>query len=105
VSYYRLTQTDYDGKFEVFSPVAVSYLNENEIKISSNPSAKEINISMNGEMGKGVANIYNVIGVLVKTIEISDNFTTVNVSDMPKGTYLLVVSANKYQITKRIMVQ
>jgi hypothetical protein len=105
VSYYRLKQTDYDGKFEVFSPVSVSYLNESEIKIGSNPSAKELNISVNGEVGSGVAKICNVIGVLVKTIEISDNFTTVNVSDIPKGTYILVVSANKIQINKKILVQ
>jgi hypothetical protein len=105
VSYYRLKQTDYDGKFEVFSPVSVSYLNESEIKIGSNPSAKELNISVNGEIGSGVAKIYNVIGVLIKTIEINNNFTTVNVSDIPKGTYILVVSANKTQITKKIMIQ
>jgi hypothetical protein len=105
VSYYRLKQTDYDGAFEIFSPVSVSYLIENEIKIGSNLAANELTISMNGEMGSGMAKIYNVIGVLVKTFEIESNYTTVILSDIPKGTYILVVSANKTQITKKIMVQ
>ena len=105
VSYYRLKQTDYDGAFEVFNPVSVSYLNESEIKIGSNLAAKELTISMSGEMGSGMAKIYNVIGVLIKTFEIESNYTTVIVSDIPKGTYILVVSANKTQISKKIMVQ
>jgi hypothetical protein len=105
VSYYRLKQTDYDGAFEIFSPVSVSYLIENEIKIGSNLAANELTISMNGEMGSGMAKIYNVIGVLVKTFEIESNYTTVILSDIPKGTYILVVSANKTQITKKILVQ
>lgn len=37
VSYYRLTQTDYDGRYETFAPIGVNFVsgNENELKVSA----------------------------------------------------------------------
>jgi len=48
LSYYRLVQTDYDGKFEVFSPKSVRVKNQKTIglKIIPNPSIDYIEIDL-----------------------------------------------------------
>ncbi len=105
VSYYRLTQTDYNGVFEVFDPISVSFLNEEALHIGPNPAINEINVSINGEMGTGNIYMYNVIGAQVKSLNLENNITTIDVSDLPSGTYLVVFSANDNKITRRIILQ
>ena len=105
VSYYRLTQTDYNGDFEVFSPVSVSFLNEGNLEVYPNPAINEFNISMAGSMGRVSINLYSVIGTLVKNNETDNNFTTIDISDLPSGYYMMVISANNSKITKKVVIQ
>ncbi|MDA3891697.1 MAG: T9SS type A sorting domain-containing protein [Salinivirgaceae bacterium] len=105
VSYYRLMQTDYDGVFEVFSPVSVSYLNEGDLKIGPNPVINQLDISIGGEMGTGVANLYNLTGALVKTAKLTSNNTSLDVKDLPAGNYMMVISAGETNISRRIVVK
>ncbi len=105
VSYYRLTQTDYNGDYEVFDPVSVSYLNEDALHIGPNPAVNEINVSLNGEMGMGKFYMYNMSGAQVKSINLESSFTTIDVSNLPSGTYMVVFTAAENQITKRIIIQ
>lgn len=105
VSYYRLMQTDYDGAFEVFSPVSVSYLNESELKIGPNPAIDKFHVSIGGEMGTGVIKLYNLIGAEVRNIEMNSNYTTIDVNNLPQGNYLMVITAGTTHITKKIVVQ
>lgn len=48
ISYYRLRQTDFDGKYEVFLPVSVKYLPEVKgvelLNVSPNPFSEYVNI-------------------------------------------------------------
>ena len=105
VSYYRLTQTDYNGDFEVFSPVSVSFLNEGNLEVYPNPAINEFNISMAGSMGRVSINLYSIIGTLVKSIETDNNYTTIDVSDLPSGYYMMVILANNSKITKKVIIQ
>lgn len=105
VSYYRLKQTDYDGAYEVFSPVSVSYLNENDLKMGPNPAINEFNIMMGGEMGAGTISLYSITGAMVKNIELSSNYTTIDISNLPAGNYMMVISANEKQIKRKVMIQ
>jgi len=58
VSYYRLKQTDYDGNFETFDPVAVSYDVEIVgLLISPNPVKEAITISTEGT-------VYNDLNII-----------------------------------------
>ncbi len=105
VSYYRLKQTDYNGAFEVFSAVSVSYLNENDLRVGPNPAINEFNVMMGGTMGAGTLKLYSITGAMVKNIEINSNYTTIDISDLPSGNYMMVISANEKQIKRKVMIQ
>lgn len=105
VSYYRLMQTDYNGDFEIFSAVSVSYLNENDLKVGPNPAINELNISIGGEMGTGVLTLYSNLGAMVKSIELTNNYTTIDISNLSTGNYMMVISANNINITRKIVIK
>jgi hypothetical protein len=104
VSYYRLKQTDFNGDFKVFVPVSVSFLNEDNLEVGPNPATTEFHISLAGEMGMGVDNLYSFTGTLVHASDLNSNLTTINVSNLPKGNYLLVVIAGESIISKKVVV-
>ena len=105
VSYYRLSQTDYNGDSETFDAVSVAFLNGARISVGPNPAINFLNIAVDGEMGYSIVNIYNLIGVQVKSLEMLESVTKFDISDLPKGAYMLVLSANTTKIVKRIVVQ
>lgn len=105
VSYYRLSQTDYNGDSETFDAVSVALLNEEGISVGPNPAINEIKVIVDGELGYSEVNIYNLIGAQVKSVEISKAVSTISVNDLPKGAYMVVLSASTSKIVKRIIIQ
>lgn len=105
VSYYRLSQTDYNGDSETFDAVSVALLNEAGISVGPNPASNYLNVAVDGELGYSEVNIYNLIGAQVKSIVINETVTTISVNDLPKGAYMVVLSANTSRVVKRIIIQ
>lgn len=105
VSYYRLKQTDYNGDSETFDPVSMAFLNENAISIGPNPAMDYLKIAVDGEMATSTVDIYNLAGSMVKSIEILQTVSSIDISGLNKGTYLVVLKANSNSITKRIIVE
>jgi len=103
VSYYRLTQTDYDGAFETFSPVSVAFINEGELQIGPNPAKSFINVGIGGEMGSGKISIYNLTGAVVKSMNMNSNYQTINIDDLPAGNYMMIISAGNEIISRKII--
>ena len=99
MTYYRLRQTDYDGKYEYFTPVAVTPCPEgiDGIIIYPNPAIDNINIivasSVNSE---GVATITDVLGRKVLehkiTLHKGKNNFSFNLPSLGSGSYILQVS-------------
>ncbi len=104
-SYYRLTQTDYNGESETFDPVSVSFFKENGIAIGPNPATDKINIIISNVSEKESVSIYTLSGQLIKTTEITSNYATINISEIPKGIYMVVISSGDNKISKRIIKQ
>jgi len=105
VSYYRLTQTDYNGEFEVFSPVSVSYLNEGNLKIGPNPATNQLSIMLNGIMGSSTLEIIDISGRLIKTIQLKDSYSTLDITEINSGNYILIISAENKKITKKLIIE
>lgn len=103
VSYYRLTQTDYDGESKIFDPISVAYINEGELKIGPNPAQNILNVSVGGELGSGTIKLYNITGAVVKQINMNSNHSILNISDLPSGTYMMVIGEGNTNISKRII--
>jgi hypothetical protein len=85
-SYYRLKQTDYNGKFTYSSIEKVNFKASNAISIYPNPV--ESVLTVNGLLSSDVVFIYGVDGKLVY----SGISSTVNVEDLSNGVYQLVIA-------------
>ena len=100
ISYYRLKQTDFDGRNETFYPVAVNFKSVGDKKlnivVSGNPFRDELKFSVVGEDRDEVEiDLLNTQGVSIyHSIEnVSENnfITITNLTDIRPGIYFLRV--------------
>jgi hypothetical protein len=100
--YYKLKQTDYDGKFEYFGPVVVNCndknINENEISIYPNPATNKCFIEFeNLKDAELTVQLMNAVGQIMinKTIEVttSQQASAIDVSDFPEGIYFVLIKS------------
>ena len=91
---YRLYDRNYSGVEDIVSDAKA------ELKVYPNPATDIVNISSSEEIGS-VA-VYNLSGALVGTAdEINGTSATVNVNELPQGTYLISVDGQSAKIIKR----
>ncbi len=97
------TSTSIDG-----SPEAVSSINviEHSVKIYPNPSKGIFNIDL-GSSGTGTIEVYDFMGRNVKKLELnsSDTQYKLDLSNYPKGLYLLDMVIDGTRHTERLIVQ
>jgi hypothetical protein len=94
ISYYRLKQTDFNGKNETFNPVSVICSSSETVDISMypNPFKGELIIEYSNLIeGTAVVKVYNMMGkmILNYSIEVSNgsNDYIVDLRDMAVGLY------------------
>lgn len=104
VSYYRLKQTDYNGDFEIFDPVAVSFLSNTEFKVGPNPTTNYLQIASPTEMN-GSFKLISQSGAVVYESELEGTHQTIDVSNIIRGNYLVVYATQAGIITKKIRLQ
>ncbi|HSY75564.1 MAG TPA: T9SS type A sorting domain-containing protein [Bacteroidia bacterium] len=97
------TSTSLDG-----SPEAVSSIDiiEHSVKVYPNPSKGVFNIEL-GSSGTGTIEVYDVMGKSVKKLELngSDTEYKLDLSNYPKGLYLLNIIIDGSRHTERLMLQ
>lgn len=71
----------------------------NKFSLYPNPSSNVINIS--NTISNQEILITNIHGQAVKSIISSENMTSINIADLPKGSYLLTVLSTEGKITKK----
>jgi hypothetical protein len=97
--YYRLMQTDYNGQYEVFNPIAVTCSNMpvDVVSVYPNPAndVLNVNINLSGD-DHGVLTVYNHLGQVVatRTVNAAKGFNnyTLDVSGFAAGQYFVSVS-------------
>jgi len=114
VSYYRLKQTDYDGKFSYSKIVSVdnSNITTFDFNVYPNPASvnSEINLTLSGiESEKEIVVVLrDVLGkeCYTKTfITTADNIYTINQSNLIPGIYYVVASNNNKLFSKKIVIK
>ena len=94
--YYRLKQTDFDGKFEYFNIVAVSCtdIKLSNINIYPNPAITLLNVSFKDVEENTIIRIVSMDGKVMKTITSNvKGLNEINISDLADGVYLLQVQS------------
>ena len=96
-SYYRLMQTDYDGRYEMFRPIGIFW--DKPIKLSINPNPVEEVLTLYlSETLRGVTHItiFNTKGQKIYSKGFIGNWKVIelDVAEYQKGYYLLDVDHN-----------
>lgn len=106
--YYRLRQTDFDGK-EKLTAVREAKINASEIKVSlsPNPAKHSVNLFVSGTDAKADVTIMNIQGQALrsyKQINASASATALNIGGLPAGTYIVnIVLPNEIRREKLII--
>lgn len=99
ITYYRLKQTDYDGKFS-YSGIEVldcsQFVNDQQdVLIYPNPVEDWCSIQM-GDGKSCIFQLFSISGVKVKEVILDSGSKQVNLSELPAGIYLTKVIIDDY---------
>lgn len=101
ITYYRLRQTDIDGKYEIFAPIAIQCQNNKaatEISIYPVPANDQVNIfSSNSPMTR--IEIYSIMGAKVAEEPAEGNQTTLHIGNLATGVYAVKVFTEDGQVS------
>jgi Zn-dependent metalloprotease len=73
------------------------------VNVYPNPASSYINVQVTNAKANGMISIYSATGALVKVVEMDENESEVNISDLPSGLYLITVDTKKESITKQFI--
>lgn len=99
ISYYRLKQTDINGKTTIYHELVTIYYTSNSSKISvyPNPSSSHINIELSGDQDETI-HIKNIDGKIIDTIQLNGKHVQIDVSNYENGVYFIEIG-NKFKIS------
>ena len=112
VSYYRLKQTDFNGDFQYYGPVAVNLEGISIIALYPNPAIDHIDYSVVSSLESNIAiTLVDVLGrkVISETnnLQVGENKLRLDVSNYPVGMYMIQLSteSGKYKTQKQFIVK
>ncbi len=102
-SYYNLSLGKYDTAYNAIAFVSVKDLNTfNQLRVYPNPTQHQITIE-NGDMLMNEITVFDILGKEVKHVYISTSKSTLDISDLQKGMYLLKIKSGTSFMTKKII--
>nr|WP_299202127.1 T9SS type A sorting domain-containing protein [uncultured Brumimicrobium sp.] len=103
ISYYRLTQTDFDGTQKTFPIVSVEQKDLEVLQAYPNPVVHTVTLM--GVKENQAIRIFNAVGIEVTEntqVSISPSKKTlINMNDLPKGVYYIVNGAKQIKVLKQ----
>jgi len=108
-SYYRLKQTDFDGKFEIFEPIKVEALFRNQASLYPNPlSNHTFNISFKSALDSPIKiKIYDHAGKQVdfRSNNLGTEIEIIPDSQLQQGVYFVTVQRGSDIIQQKLLVR
>jgi PKD repeat protein len=75
----------------------------NALSIYPNPSNGNFTVKFDAEVnGQMNVQVYNAVGLVVKTVSVDGNNTNIDLSEFASGVYVVKVSADNYTATKKV---
>jgi hypothetical protein len=107
VNYYRLNQVDPDGRSEISGIVKIITDNAGGFITGPNPASTSVTIYRQNNTEAAKIELMDVNGKLLKQLNMGSAVpsTTINVSGLSKGIYLLRLTTTKGIHTEKIMVE
>jgi Secretion system C-terminal sorting domain len=103
LSFYRLEQTDYDGRSSYSMIRQVNFDSSATIRIYPNPVTNFIYISGSGAM---VISVHNINGQLLNTpVQLIRSEYLINVAALPPGIYFIHIVQNGNQLTTKEIIK
>ncbi|MDD3687770.1 MAG: T9SS type A sorting domain-containing protein [Bacteroidales bacterium] len=106
-SYYKLRQTDFDGRYEEFEIVSVNImLTQTQVTLYPNPASEYINVNyfVASSSSEITVNIFNASGkLLISSTHENNEFgneAQINLQDLDNGMYYMQVSAKSELVYK-----
>lgn len=105
ISYYRLKQTDFDGKFSYSNIIAVKFSGDQRVVIQAGPIPANDKIILTCFGAEHFSpELYQIDGRLVKIYpNVSDGLSELDISDLSKGSYILRVKSDFNQKSLRVI--
>ncbi len=106
-NYYRLKQVDMNGKFSLSEMKTVKFNSKDlvDINIYPNPAHSVTTIQIDKLLGVGTIIVTDLYGKQLKIQSLNTTNTTLDISDLAKGVYLVNVMVNKGRVTKKLIVE
>jgi hypothetical protein len=76
----------------------VTQNSNNQVKIYPNPASEILNIEIKDVQGNGVFSIFDPIGKLIKKLNVREEIISLDISQLPSGSYF-------YQYSDQINIQ
>ena len=107
--YYRLQQTDFDGKSEYSPAIAVRYSGPHAFSIFADKNARALNVSFRAESGQAaLLRLCDITGREVLSQSFSEhdgmNIFSVPLPDIRNGIYLVSLTSSERTLTKKIVI-
>lgn len=106
-NFYRLTQKDKDGKISFSKIVLIDFNGVNkEFTIFPNPARDILKVQVTGENGNAILQVIDITGRKLKEEKITLNGNTtisVNINNLPKGTYNLLLKSKTVNGQKKFI--
>jgi hypothetical protein len=105
VLYYRLRQTDFDGRSRTYSAVAIhSCAPNNSISVFPNPSSGQITLLPQvSSREKIVLTIFNAIGEKVFELPTTLREQSLDIKGLPKGTYYINIVGDQVSYHEKLV--
>lgn len=108
--YYRLKQTDYDGKYKYFNLISFDncrLISGLDVNLYPNPAMNEINYQFELERAAHIGiELVDLLGKIVYTkqfnTEKGNQLLKIDLADFPNGMYIFKMNDGTQQVTKKI---
>ena len=99
----NVTNTSMNSNFAPKTSDVLGNEESTRVLVYPNPATHQIIVDIVNRSESATVNIYNVIGSLVKVVEMTENQREINIEDLPAGSYIISVEDEKEPIVKQFI--